>query len=137
MPTDGYSFSEYFATQITEYFADATQMPTPSDPLYVTLFDDTMTELDGNLTNARAPIDATEWSITGTNFENTAEISLGEASTTLENVTFGAVYDSETGGNRLLIGELTEAPFNIANGTNFQFEVGDISADIRDETEAP
>lgn len=133
-----YAFSPYFAALIRDWLSQGDQLPTPPTDLYVTLFDDTDTELSGNFTDARAAVPATDgWTVTNTSFENSNEVSLGEASDTLENVTDAAVFDAETDGNLLLRSELGEAPFNIADGTEFRFSPGDIDADILDNSQQP
>jgi len=133
-----YAFSAYYAGIIRDHLSQGTDAPTAYTDLYVTIFDDTDTELSSNLTNARAAVPTgSGWTVTNTSFENANQIDLGEASTTLENVTDVAIFDAETGGNLLLRGELQEAPFNIANGTSFTFEAGDIDVDIQDFTEQP
>lgn len=133
-----YAFSPYMAALIRDWISQEGQLPTPPTDLYVTLYDDQGNELSANLTGARAQVPAsTGWTVTNTEFENTNEISLGEASTTIENVTDGAIFDAATGGNLLLRDELAEAPFNIADGTEFVFSPGDISADILDNSEEP
>lgn len=133
-----YAFSAYFAGLVVDYLSQDTQLPTPPTNLYVTLYDANGNELSSSLTNARAETATpTDWDVVGTSFENNSEISLGEAASTLEDVTDAALFDAETGGNLLLRGELDDAPFNIANGTEFRLNVGDISADILDYSEQP
>lgn len=133
-----YAFSPYFAALIRDWLSQGDQLPTPPTDLYVTLFDDTDTELSANFTGARAAVPATSgWTVTNTSFENTNEVSLGEASSTLNNVTDAAIFDASTGGNLLLRAELAEAPFNVADGTEFRFAAGDITADILDNSEQP
>jgi len=133
MPSD---FSVYLATEITKWMSQNTQMDTPPTSLWVTVYDDTNTELDGNLTGARTEVSAsTGWTLVGTNFENTNQVSLGEASTELSNVTDVALFDAGTGGNEIARYQIDQAPFNVANGSELTFEAGKLTFDVVDRTE--
>jgi len=129
-------FSAYLAGEITDWMSQNTQLDTPPASLWVTVFDDTDTELDGNLTGARAEVAAPAgWTKVGTNFENANQISLGDASTQLVNVTDVALYDSETGGNEIARYQIQQAPFNVADGSELTFEAGELTFDVVDNTE--
>jgi len=129
-------FSVYLATEIAEWMSQNTQLDTPPTALWVTVFDDTDTELDGNLTGARASVSTSgAWTLTGTDFSNANQISLGEASAELTNVTDVALYDAETGGNELARYQIDQAPFNVADGSELTFEAGELSFDVVDRTE--
>jgi hypothetical protein len=113
-----------------------TQLDTPPTDLYVTVFDDTNTELSSNLTDARKAVStAGGWTKNGTDFENANTISLGTASTDLTNVTDVALYDASTGGNLIARYGINEAPFNVADGSELTFEPADLSFDVVDRTE--
>jgi len=129
-------FSVYLATEIAEWMSQNTQMDTPPTDLYVTVYDDTNTELDGNLTGARAAVSTSGgWTLVGTDFENASQISLGEASAQLNNVEDVALFDAATGGNEIARYTINEAPFNVADGSELTFEAGELSFDVVDRTE--
>lgn len=131
-------FAPYLATEITEWMSQGVDMPTAPTDLYVTVFDDTGTERDGSLTGARAAVPTgTGWTQTGSNFENTNNVSLGEASQDISAVTDVALYDAATGGNELARYEINEAPFTVADGSTLTFEAGQLSFDVVDTSETP
>lgn len=131
--------STYLAGEIVDWFSQGTQMPTPPDPVYVTLFDDTGTELNGDLQNGRVSVAAgTGWNETETGgaFENAAEIDFGDATVdiTIQEV---ALYDSGTAGsnNELARYTIDGAPQSVSTGTRVFFPAGDVDFDPLDRTE--
>lgn len=129
-------FSPYLAGEIVDWMSQGTDMPAAPTDLYVTVFDDQDAERDGSFTNARAQVPTgTGWTKVGTNFENTNGISLGEASTNVQNITDVALYDAETGGNQLARYQINEAPFTVADGSTLTFEAGELSFDVVDTSE--
>lgn len=129
-------FSSYLAGQIADWMSQDSQLDTPPTSLWITVFDDTDTELDANLTGARSEVtNPAGWTLVSTGFENTNQISLGDASTQLQNVTDVALYDAETGGNQIARYTIDQAPFNVANGSELTFEPGELSFDVVDNTE--
>jgi len=129
-------FSAYLAGEIVDWMSQGTQLDTPPSSVWVTIFDDTDTERDGSFTGARAEVDTTSgWTKVGTDFENAAEINLGEASQTVQNITDVALYDAETGGNQLARYTINEAPFNVSDGSQLTFQAGELSFDVVDNTE--
>jgi len=131
------SLSTYLATEIVEYLANATQFDTPPSTLYVSVEDDTDTDLSGSLSNAPVGVGSANWTISGTTFENDTNINLGEATTDLTNVETVAIYDgSDIGGtaNLLLETPLQGGPYDVSDGTNITFETGDITYDAIEET---
>jgi hypothetical protein len=106
----------------------------PSD-LYVTLYDDTGTELDGDLQNGRVQTAAgTDWDVTNTSFENASEINFGDAlaDITVQEV---AIFDAATGGNEIARYAIDSAPDSRNSGTRIFFPAGDLSFDVVDRTE--
>jgi hypothetical protein len=129
-------FSAYLAEEITDWMSQNTQLDTPPAALWVTVFDDTDTELSSSLTQARQDVSTSGgWTKNGTNFENANQISLGEAAGQLSNVQDVALFDAETGGNLIARYTINEAPFNVADGSELTFEAGDLSFDVVDRTE--
>jgi hypothetical protein len=130
-------FSVYTAEQITDWMSQGSINTAPAD-LYITVFDDTGTELDGSLSNARAQTSAgTDWNedADGTGFENANLISLGEATASLSNIQEVGIFDSATGGNLLARYTLTDAPFDLATGSSIEFKAGELAFDVIDRTE--
>ena len=126
-------FSPYLAGEIVDWMSQDTAFDAPPSALYVTVFDDEDTELDGNLTDARAGVSTEDgWDRTNTSFENAAQISLGDASTELTNVTDVALFDASSDGNLIARYEIEQAPFNVADGSELTFEAGELSFDVID-----
>ena len=126
-------FSQYLAGEIVDWMSQDTAFDAPPSALYVTVFDDDDTELDGNLTDARAGVSTADgWDLTNTSFENADQISLGDASTELTNVTDVALFDAASDGNVLARYEIEQAPFNVAEGSELSFEAGELSFDVID-----
>ena len=126
-------FSPYLAGEIVDWMSQDTAFDAQPSALYVTVFDDTDTELDGNLTDARAEVSTEDgWDRTNTSFENADQISLGDASTELTNVTDVALFDADSDGNLLARYEIEQAPFNVADGSELTFEAGELSFDVID-----
>lgn len=129
-------FSAYLAGEIVDWMSQDVDMPASPTSVYVTVFDDTDTERDESLTNARAEVDApTGWTVTNTAFENTNDVSLGEASTDINNITDVALYDAATGGNQLARYTIDQAPFTVADGSTLTFQAGQLSFNVVDNTE--
>lgn len=129
-------FSQYLADEIVDWMSQDTQMDTPPTDVYVTVFDDTDTERDGSLTDARTAVSTTDgWTVTNSAFENTNDVELGEASEDIENIEDVALYDAETDGNELARYEINEAPFTVADGSTLTFEAGELSFNVVDNTE--
>ena len=126
-------FSPYLAGEIVDWMSQDTAFDAQPSALYVSVFDDTDTELDGNLTGARAEVSTVDgWTRTNTSFENAAQISLGDASTELTNVTDVALFDAASDGNLIARYEIEQAPFNVADGSELTFEAGELSFDVID-----
>ena len=126
-------FSPYLAGEIVDWMSQDTAFDAPPSALYVTVFDDDDTELDGNLTDARAGVSTEDgWDRTNTAFENAAQISLGDASTELTDVTDVALFDASSDGNLIARYEIEQAPFNVADGSELTFEAGELSFDVID-----
>ena len=129
-------FSAYLAEEIVDWMSQNTQLDTPPTDLYVTVFDDTDTELSSNLTDARKAVSTSGgWTKNGSQFENANQISLGTASTELTNVDDVALYDASTDGNLIARYQIDQSPFNVADGSELTFEAGDLSFDVVDRTQ--
>jgi len=130
-------FSTYTAAQVADWMSQGT-IEAPPGELWVTLFDDTGTELDGSLQNGRVQTAAgTDWDIVNTNdFTNNGEIDFGEAT---EDITIHdvAIFDSDTGGsnNELARYAVSTAPDTRSDGTRIFFQAGDLTFDVLDRTE--
>jgi hypothetical protein len=127
--------SVYAAGQFVDWLSQGTIDTAPSN-IYITVYDDTGTELDGDLANARASTTAgTDWTVNGTDFENTNLIDLGEATADLTNIQDVALFDAATGGNELARYTLNDANFDLSTGSKLQFEAGQLTFDVIDRTE--
>lgn len=130
-------FSVYTSQQFTDWMSQGTINAAPSD-LYITVFDDTNTELSSSLSNARTQTTAgTDWNedADGGGFTNANLIDLGEATADLTNIEDVAIYDAATGGNEIARYTLTDAPFDLATGSSLEFKAGQLNFDVIDRTE--
>jgi len=126
-------FSPYTAGEITDWLSQGVDMPTAPTELFVTVFDDTNTELDSSLSNAREGISTSGgWTKTGTAFENTNQVSLGEATANLTNIQDVALYDAATAGNQLARYTISNGPFDLADGSTLVFDPAELSFDVLD-----
>ena len=130
-------FSEYIAAQIRDWMSQNTQMDTPPNTLWITLFNDQDAEVDGDLENGRIPVatDGTDWTVTNTSFENAVEIDFGEATADIADVVDVALYDSDVGGNEIARYTLTDAPISFSERTRVFFDPQELSFDIVDRTQ--
>jgi len=127
-------FSVFTADEIVNWMSQGTVGTPPSD-LYVTLFDDTGTELDDDLQNGRVQTaTGTGWDVTNTSFENAAQIDFGEATADFS-IQEVALFDAATGGNEIARYAIATAPQDITTGTRVFFPAGDLSFDVIDRTE--
>lgn len=127
-------FTTYSAGAIVDWLSQGTQMATPPDPVYIALYDDTGSEVSGDLANGRVAVPAgTDWTVTGTAFDNANEIGFGEATADITVQEF-ALTDSATvgGGNELIRSDITSAPKTFSSGTRVFFPAGDLDVDILD-----
>jgi len=128
-------FSVYTANQIRDWMSQGT-VDTPPSNIYVTVFDDQGAERSSDFAGARATTAAgTDWDTPGTSFENASQITLGEATADVNNIQEVALFDADTGGNLLARYDLTDAPFDVADGTVLLWDAGELSFDIVDRTE--
>lgn len=129
-------FSPYTAGEIVDWLSQGVDMPAAPATIWVSVLDDTGTELSSSLTSARQGVTAgTGWTKNGTDFENANEITLGEATQDLTNIQEVRLHDSETAGEVLTETTATDAPFDISEGTELVFEPGDIQFDVEDFSE--
>jgi hypothetical protein len=109
---------------------------TPPSDIYVALFDQGGTEVSTDFANDRVQTAAgTDWTTTGTGFENANLIDFGEATTDITDIQDVALFDAATGGNELARYDMDNSPFNIADGSSLEFLTGDLSFDVVDRTE--
>lgn len=104
--------------------------------VYVTLFDDTGTELDGEFPEARVDTAAGEdWTQSGSYIENDTPISFGVPDADVTGIEDIALYDSASGSTELTRTTLDAAPVDVPAGEIYTFASGQISIDIVDVTE--
>mgnify|MGYP006287665621 CR=1 FL=1 len=130
-------FGTDFADELTDYIVDGTDIPAAAATYYVTLYDDTGTELNGSFQNGRVAVGTADWTETDTNaFENASEINFGEntsgATVTVQEF---AIKDSDADdatARELFRADITNAPQDFADGTRVFFPAGDLDVDILD-----
>jgi len=128
-------FSVHIAGEILNLMTQGT-VRTPPSNIFVAVIDNTGTERSTDFQNDRASTSAgTDWTVTDTEVENANEISLGEATTNVNDLVDVALFDSATGGNKLAQYTMDATPFDVATGTTLTFPAGDLSFDVIDETE--
>jgi hypothetical protein len=130
-------FGADFATEIAAMFYDGTQIPAPAATAYVTLYDDTGTELNADLQNGRVgiaiPGDVNQGA-NATEFENAVEINFGETTADITVQEF-AIKDSDADdatAKEYFRGAVTNAPQDYANGTRVFYNAGELAGDILD-----
>jgi hypothetical protein len=130
-------FDPDFAAELTEYFTSGTDITAPPATVYVTLYDDTGTELNGDLQNGRVGVTVgSGWTRTNTAFESAAEVNFGEVTAT-SNITVQefAIKDSDADDATALEyfrAPITDAPQEFAPDTRVFFAAGDLDIDILD-----
>lgn len=130
-------FSVYTAGEIVNWMSQGT-VATPPSNLYLAVFDDTDTERSGDFANDRIETAAgADWDVVGTDFENAAEESFGEATTDVNNLVDIALFDDTlaNGGNEIARYPMADTPFDVASGTTLLFEAGEITFNVVDRTE--
>lgn len=127
-------FGVDFATDITELFTAGTDITAPTT-VYVTLYDDTGTELNASLQNGRVGVTVgSGWTANGTAFDNTNEVNFGEATADITVQEF-ALKDSDADdatATEYFRAPITDAPQDFADGTRVFFAAGDLDVDILD-----
>lgn len=130
-------FGADFAAELTDYFVDGTDIPAAEATYYVTLYDDTGTELHGGLHNGRVAVGTADWTETDASaFENASEVNFGEVTAT-SNITVQEFAIKDTDADdataRVLVrATITDAPQEFAPGTRVFFSAGDLDVDILD-----
>lgn len=127
-------FGTDFADEIVEYVTAGTDFPAASGTYYVTLYDDTGTELNGDLQNGRVGVANAGWGKNGTAFENASEVNFGDATADITVQEF-AIKDSDADdatARELYRADVTNAPENFSSGTRIFFAAGELSVDVLD-----
>jgi hypothetical protein len=127
-------FATDLANEIVEYVTGGTDIPAASATYYVTLYDDTGTELNGDLQNGRVGVGNASWTKNGTAFENASEVNFGDATSDITVQEF-AIKDSDADdatARELYRADVTNAPESFSNGTRIFFAAGELSVDVLD-----
>ena len=134
-------FGQDFAAQLADYFISGTDVDAPPATAYVTLYDDTGTELNGSLQNGRVGLavggDIQQGADT-TQFSNAVEVNFGEVigGSTITVQEF-ALKDSDADDAtavEFFRTDITDAPQDFADGTRVFFEPGELTVNILDQT---
>jgi hypothetical protein len=129
------SLSGYLADQLVNWISKGNAFDSSPGSVYVTLWDDTDTELSSEFPNAREEVPTSGWTVTDSGsgfdsrFENAVNIDFGEANSDVNNISRFAVYDASTGGNLLLTSPIDDSPFDVSSGTKVKFDAGNVSFD--------
>jgi len=132
-------FGTDFAEELAAYFLTATDITAPPTDVYVTLYDDTGTELNGSLQNGRVAVSTSGGFSQGadaTQIENAAEVNFGEATADITVQEF-AIKDSDADDATALEyfrADINSAPQDFATNTRVFFEAGQLTANILDKT---
>jgi hypothetical protein len=130
-------FGTDFAEELTDYVVDGTDIPAAEATYYVTLYDDTGTELNGDLQNGRVGVGTTDWTETdATAFENASEINFGEVTATsnitVQEFAIKDIDDTDANARELVRATITDAPEEYAPDTRVFYAAGELDVDIED-----
>jgi hypothetical protein len=128
-------FGADFAAELTQYVVGGTDIPAAEATYYVTLYDDTGTELNASLQNGRVGVATADWTTTATSaFENAAEVNFGEAigDITVQEFAIKDIDDTDANARELFRANITNAPQDFADGTRVFFSAGDLDVDVLD-----
>lgn len=128
-------FGADLASELTDYVVDGTDIGAAESTYYVTLYDDTGTELNGSLQNGRVGVDTTAWSETATTaFDNDSEINFGEvtggSTITVQEFAIKDIDDTDANARVLFRADINNAPQDFADGTRVFFNAGELDVDI-------
>jgi hypothetical protein len=132
-------FGTDFAEELANYFISGTDITAPPTDVYVTLYDDTGTELNGDVSNGRVALSVggdIQQGGDATQFENAVEVNFGEATSDITVQEF-AIKDQDANDATALEyfrADVTNAPQSYTSGTRVFFAVGDLDVDILDQT---
>lgn len=128
-------FGADFAEEVTDYIVDGTDIPAAEATYYVTLYDDTGTELNADLSNGRVAVGTAGWTETAPSaFENANQIDFGEAlaDITVQEFAIKDIDDTDANARELYRDTITNAPQDYADGTSVFFEAGALDIDIEE-----
>ena len=130
-------FGTDFANELTDYIVDGTNVPNAETTYYVTLYNDSGTELNGDLQNGRVGVGTADWTETDSNaFENASEINFGEvtagAGITVQEFAIKDTDADDATARELFRADINNAPQDFADNTRVFFEAGDLDVDILD-----
>jgi hypothetical protein len=128
-------FGADFASELTDYFVDGTDLPAAEATYYVTLYDDTGTELNGDLQNGRVAVGNADWTeVDATSFENASEVNFGEVTATstitVQEFAIKDIDDTDANARELVRADIVDAPQDFAPDTKVFFAAGDLDVDI-------
>lgn len=123
------SFTDYSAIELLEWAFKATDVDTAPANQYLTVLDSTGTDLAGDFPNARLETAPGDWTLTDTEVENGGQLSLGEATADVSDITYAALYDASTGGNEIFRTSIQGGPYDVTTGTEFRWAAGGLTFD--------
>jgi len=131
-------FGDDFAEDIAAVFSAATDITAPAS-VWLTLYDDTGTELDGSLQNGRVQVTVPGGINQGadaTQLENANEVDFGEASGDITVQDFGVKSADDTDANATVFfkGPVQNSPQDFAVNTRVFYDPADLNVNVLDYT---
>ena len=130
-------FTDYIEEQIIDWTFGGSDMPAAHANVYVSLHTADPTnsgeanEVDSGTTNySRAETTANgDWTRTGNQAENAAEIGFGVADGSWGTITHFSIWDAESAGNALMSGELDQSK-TVEENDEIRFDAGNLTAEV-------
>lgn len=125
-----------FAAELTDYLSQGVDLPTAPGTVYVTLYDDTGTELNADLQNGRVAVTTGAGfnEPTPTSFENANQVDFGEVTAgSVITVDEFAIKDADADdatATELVRAKITDNPQKFADKTQVFFDPGELTVDV-------
>jgi len=133
-------FGQDFAQELAEYFSAGTDVTAPPGTVYVTLYDDTGSELNGDLQNGRvgvSPGSGWDQGADATEFENANEINFGDntsgSTITVQEFAIKDSDNTDTNALEYFRADVQNAPQDFSDGTRVFFAAGELSVNVLDQ----
>lgn len=132
-------FGADYAQEITAQFINGDAIASPPGTVYVTLYDDSGTELNGDLENGRVGVSVPAGWQQGadpTQFENAVQVDFGEAGVELTVQEFAIKRSDAADGSatEYYRDSIDNAPATFADGTQVFFAAGALTVNVLDHS---